>query len=192
MTKTNPLPIDPTHELCSVCGALPTEEAIYHTRCDGWICGHCMDYRSRKAADTIKALEAKNEALNKELLNEATWAKEMQEQRTTNGLKVKALEAKLERYQMMLDQAAEGDTEQRDKVEGLLEQVTWANKEIAILDRKHTDMHAQRNEQRAKVEELTEALKDIAKQCEHRPNMGAIGIAHIQVCAGKAAGLPGY
>ena len=168
MTKTNET------KTCSVCGVLPTEEAIYHTRRDGWICGHCMDYRSRKAADTIKALEDKVKALEAKNLEEATWASKeiaiMDRKHSEMHAQRNEYRAKLERAQMMLDQAAEGDTEQRDKVEGL-----WA-----------------------KLEDALEALKTISTMIEYfAPARMAAGkgmafFEEIEAKAGKAAGLPGY
>ena len=120
--------------------------------------------------DKVKALEAKNE----ELLEEATWANKeiaiMDRKHSEMHAQRNEYRAKLERAQMMLDQAAEGDTEQRDKVEGL-----WA-----------------------KLEDALEALKTISTMIEYfAPARMAAGkgmafFEEIEAKAGKAAGLPGY
>tara|TARA_R110002020_G_scaffold334743_1_gene549972 strand:+ start:280 stop:696 length:417 start_codon:yes stop_codon:yes gene_type:complete len=80
----------------------------------------------------------------------------------------------------------------------LLEGSTWAHKEIAIMDRKHTVQVDKAEALWLKLDGALEALKTIANLIEYfAPARMAAGkgmafFEEIEAKAGKAAGLPGY
>ena len=80
----------------------------------------------------------------------------------------------------------------------LLEGSTWAHKEIAIMDRKHTVQVDKAEALWLKLDGALEALKTISTMIEYfAPARMAAGkgmafFEEIEAKAGKAAGLPGY